>query len=90
MIELQCPAVLDTLVEGRHRTSQHARPDPESAMGSEELEVDASTRSELTRTLDQCAAGAEIDERDGVPWPQDRVRSGDLRLAEAPIDAPLG
>ncbi len=90
MIELQRAAVLDPLVERGDRAPKDARADAEAAMRGEELQVHAGTGPELTRTLDQRTAGAEIDERHGVPWTQDRVSPGDGRLAEARVEAPLG
>lgn len=91
MIESQSAAILDTLsgIERRDRTPQHVGRDAQPPGTGEELEVDPSTWSERPGALNQGATGAQIDERHGVARPENRLRTGDHRLAEARVGSTI-
>ena len=88
----QGAAVLDALpgIERGDRTAQHVRGDAEPPCTGQELEVDAGPWPERAGPLDECPAGAQVDERHRIAGPENRLRAGDDRLAEACVGSTIG
>ena len=63
---------------------------PQPSEGRDELEMDPGARPERTWPHDEGAARAQIDEGHGVARPENRLRAGDHRLAEARVGSTIG
>jgi hypothetical protein len=88
----QSSAILDALarIEGGDGAPQHVRRDAQPPGAGQQLKVDPGAGPERARSLDEGTARAQIDERHGVAWPEDRLRACDHRMAEARVGSTIG
>jgi hypothetical protein len=86
VIELQRSAVLNALIQRRHGTAHHARPQPEPAVAANKLHVHARARLERPWRFDQHAARADVVQDDRHARAKHGPHVCDGRLANARID----
>ena len=87
-VEPQRAAIADTRagIECGHGTTHDVSGETEAARARDDLHVHAHAGTQRSRTFNERATCAEVDERDGIAGTQDRLRAGNGRLAEALIE----
>jgi hypothetical protein len=91
VVELHRAAILHALtrVELRDGAAEDVAADANASVPMDELEVHAGSRPEWSRSLDQGAAAAQIDERHRIAGAQNRLRTRNHRLPEAHVEATI-